>query len=78
MNQSVPRVSVAKYRVPVPPGVVYLRLVPKTPIEAGEVVLALLAQEELELTQRYTVIDVSIHDPPLDQMIAKVFEQGNV
>jgi ABC-2 type transport system ATP-binding protein len=27
---------------------------------------------------RYTVVDVSIHDPPLDQMIAKVFEQGNV
>jgi ABC-2 type transport system ATP-binding protein len=25
---------------------------------------------------RYTVVDVSIHDPPLDQMIAKVFEQG--
>jgi ABC-2 type transport system ATP-binding protein len=27
---------------------------------------------------RYTVVDVSIHDPPLDQMIAKVFEQGKV
>jgi viologen exporter family transport system ATP-binding protein len=25
---------------------------------------------------RYTVVDVSIHDPPLDQMIAKVFEHG--
>jgi ABC-2 type transport system ATP-binding protein len=25
---------------------------------------------------RHTVTDVSIHDPPLDQMIAKVFEQG--
>lgn len=43
--------------LPVPPGVVYLRLVPQTPSEAGEVVLALLAQEELELTRRYTVID---------------------
>jgi ABC-2 type transport system ATP-binding protein len=27
---------------------------------------------------RYTVVDVSIHDPPLDQMITKVFEQGGV
>jgi ABC-2 type transport system ATP-binding protein len=27
---------------------------------------------------RHTVVDVSIHDPPLDQMIAKVFEQGGV
>ncbi len=27
---------------------------------------------------RYTVLDVSIHDPPLEQMIAKVFEQGGV
>ncbi len=26
---------------------------------------------------RYTVVDVSIHDPPLDQMIAKVFEEGS-
>ena len=25
---------------------------------------------------RHTVADISIHDPPLDQMIAKVFEQG--
>jgi ABC-2 type transport system ATP-binding protein len=24
----------------------------------------------------YTVIDVSVHDPPLDQVIAQVFEQG--
>jgi ABC-2 type transport system ATP-binding protein len=28
------------------------------------------------ILDRYTVVDVSIHDPPLDQMIAKVFEQG--
>lgn len=28
--------------------------------------------------ERYTVLDVSIHDPPLDQMIAKVFEEGRV
>jgi len=30
------------------------------------------------ILQRYTVLDVSIHDPPLDQMIAKVFEAGRV
>jgi ABC-2 type transport system ATP-binding protein len=29
------------------------------------------------ILDRYTVVDVSIHDPPLDQMIAKVFEQGS-
>ena len=26
---------------------------------------------------RYTVLDISILDPPLDQMIAKVFEEGS-
>jgi hypothetical protein len=26
--------------------------------------------------KRYVVIDVSIQDPPLDRMIAKVFEEG--
>jgi viologen exporter family transport system ATP-binding protein len=30
------------------------------------------------ILERYTVLDVSIHDPPLDQMIAKVFEEGRV
>src|ERR1019366_7514674 len=30
------------------------------------------------ILDRYTVVDVSIHDPPLDQTIAKVSEQGNV
>jgi ABC-2 type transport system ATP-binding protein len=30
------------------------------------------------ILDRYTVLDVSIHDPPLDQMIAKVFEEGRV
>jgi ABC-2 type transport system ATP-binding protein len=28
------------------------------------------------ILDRYTIIDVSVQDPPLDQMIAKVFEQG--
>lgn len=43
--------------LPVPPGVVYLRLVPRTPLEAGEVVLALCAAGGLELDERYTVVD---------------------
>ncbi|MSU76789.1 MAG: ATP-binding cassette domain-containing protein [Gemmataceae bacterium] len=30
------------------------------------------------LLDRHAIADVSIHDPPLDQMIAKVFEQGGV
>lgn len=30
------------------------------------------------LLARHAIADVSIHDPPLDQMIAKVFEQGGV
>jgi ABC-2 type transport system ATP-binding protein len=29
------------------------------------------------ILDRYTVVDVSIHDPPLDQMIAKVFQEGD-
>jgi ABC-2 type transport system ATP-binding protein len=28
------------------------------------------------ILDRYTVIDVSVHDPPLDQVIARVFEEG--
>ena len=28
------------------------------------------------MLDRYTVIDVSIQDPPLDQMIARVFEES--
>lgn len=30
------------------------------------------------ILERFTVMDVSIQDPPLDQMIAKVFEEGGV
>ncbi len=30
------------------------------------------------LLDRHAIADVSIHDPPLDQMIARVFEQGGV
>jgi ABC-2 type transport system ATP-binding protein len=28
------------------------------------------------ILERYTVIDVSVHDPPLDQVIARVFEEA--
>ena len=28
------------------------------------------------ILQQYTVVDMSVHDPPLDQMIAQVFAQG--
>jgi ABC-2 type transport system ATP-binding protein len=35
-----------------------------------------VAETLAAILQRYTVLDVSIHDPPLDQMIAKVFDEG--
>jgi ABC-2 type transport system ATP-binding protein len=28
------------------------------------------------ILERYTVLDMSVQDPPLDQVIAKVFEEG--
>jgi ABC-2 type transport system ATP-binding protein len=28
------------------------------------------------MLDRYTIIDVSVQDPPLDQVIARVFEEG--
>src|SRR5258708_98172 len=30
------------------------------------------------ILDRYTVVDMSVQDPPLDQVIARVFEEGNV
>ena len=30
------------------------------------------------ILDRYTVIDMSVQDPPLDQVIARVFEEGRV
>ena len=29
------------------------------------------------ILERYTVLDMSVQDPPLDQVIAKVFEEGS-
>jgi ABC-2 type transport system ATP-binding protein len=58
--------------------------------EFGEVISRLGPTAELKIERprvaevmsailkRYVVLDVSIHDPPLDRMIAKVFEEGNV
>jgi ABC-2 type transport system ATP-binding protein len=41
-------------------------------VERGRVAEMLAA-----VLDRYTVIDVSVQDPPLDQVIARVFEQGH-
>ena len=30
------------------------------------------------ILDQHIVVDMSVHDPPLDQMIAQVFEQGVV
>jgi predicted nuclease of predicted toxin-antitoxin system len=43
--------------LPPPPGVIYLRLVPKTPDEAADAILSLLFIDGLDLERRYTVIE---------------------
>jgi ABC-2 type transport system ATP-binding protein len=35
-----------------------------------------VAEALATILDRYTVVDMSVQDPPLDQVIAKVFEQG--
>jgi len=30
------------------------------------------------ILDRYTVVDLSVQDPPLEQMIARVFEEGRL
>ena len=30
------------------------------------------------ILDRYTVLDMSVQDPPLDQVIARVFQEGHV
>jgi ABC-2 type transport system ATP-binding protein len=42
-------------------------------LERGEVAGVLAA-----IFDRYTVIDLSVHDPPLERMIAQVFEAGKI
>ncbi|MFO0865359.1 MAG: ATP-binding cassette domain-containing protein [Gemmataceae bacterium] len=39
---------------------------------------AKVAEVLAALLDRYTVLDVSVQDPPLDQVIARVFEEGKV
>jgi ABC-2 type transport system ATP-binding protein len=39
---------------------------------------AKVAEVLAAILDRYTVVDMSVQDPPLDQMIAKVFEEGRV
>jgi predicted nuclease of predicted toxin-antitoxin system len=44
-------------RLPPPRGLIYLRLVPETPEEAADVIVALLAVPGIRLEGRYTVVD---------------------
>jgi ABC-2 type transport system ATP-binding protein len=37
-----------------------------------------VAETLAAILARYSLVDISIHDPPLDQVIAKVFEEGTV
>ena len=46
------------------------------PIVELKVDRARVAEVMAAILQQHTVVDVSIHDPPLDRMIAKVFEEG--
>ena len=50
----------------VPPGIIYLRLSPADPEEAGRALLGLFAIEELQLEGRFTVVDTDrIRQRPL-------------
>lgn len=42
---------------PVPTGVVYLRFIPTSPVEPGQMLLQLLARAEVELVGRFTVVE---------------------
>lgn len=53
----------------VPAGIIYLRLSPADPEEAGRVLLDLFAVEELELEGRFTVVDTDrIRQRPLPNL----------
>lgn len=41
---------------PVPPAIIYLRLPPSTPDEPGRLIAALLADETLQITGRFSVV----------------------
>lgn len=44
-------------RLPVPPGVVYLRFVPTSPEEPAQLLLGLLSMQGIDLTDRFTVLE---------------------
>ena len=48
----------------------------KKPVASLKVDRTRVAEVLGAILDRYTVLDVSVQDPPLDQMIARVFEEG--
>jgi predicted nuclease of predicted toxin-antitoxin system len=48
---------VFRERMPMPAGVIYLRLIPATPVEPGVLTKALLERRDLMIEGRFTVID---------------------
>jgi predicted nuclease of predicted toxin-antitoxin system len=44
-------------RAPVPPGVIYLHFVPTSPQEPAQLLRGLLAMQEIELGDRFTVVE---------------------
>ncbi len=48
------------------------------PVAELKVDRARVAQVLAAILDRYTVVDMSVQDPPLDQVIARVFEEGSV
>jgi ABC-2 type transport system ATP-binding protein len=47
------------------------------PVAEQKVERASVAEELAAILDRYTVVDMSVQDPPLDQVIARVFEEGH-
>jgi predicted nuclease of predicted toxin-antitoxin system len=45
-----------RQQVASPPGIIYLRLVPTSPEEAGEIVMELLARTEIRFDGQFTVV----------------------
>ena len=48
------------------------------PVAELKVDRARVAEVLAAILDRYTVLDMSVQDPPLDQVIARVFEEGRV
>lgn len=45
-----------RHRLPSPPGVIYLRIIPETPDETAELLLRLVASSEVSFGGRFTVV----------------------